>query len=202
MYNWRASLPAPTGGWARDSNCWTRTATPGFAILPVSVKAGTTLRRTGSLVASSAIAGSRYLGVRRRARPGPTSPAPMSSPSFRRARPNRTKSDAFGLFHWPCCYAWNTGSAMVRRSAVHRHQVEGLATFGGFVTDRVTLTAGAARRSGIDYWLCGLTGRPRSNTTTCSWHHISNLNSVFPGGLLHQPAPRASGDDVDSSRCA
>jgi outer membrane immunogenic protein len=66
---------------------------------------------------------------------------------------NRTKIDAFGLFTGQVGYSWNNALLYVKGgAAVTDNRYEGLATIGGFVTDRASDTRwGATVGAGVEY---------------------------------------------------
>ena len=154
LYNWSGFYAGINGGWGTSHNCWTRTATAGAAVLPVS---------EGCHDASGGTVGGQ-LGYRWQAGPwvfgleaqGNWADFRGSNPSllFGGIATNRTKIDAFGLFTGQVGYAWNNVLAYVKGgAAVTDNRFDGLSTIGGFVTD----TAGSNTKwggtvgAGIEY---------------------------------------------------
>ena len=154
LYNWSGFYAGINGGWGTSHNCWTRTATAGAAILPVS---------EGCHNASGGTVGGQ-IGYRWQAGPwvfgleaqGNWADFSGSNPSllFGGLATNRTKIDAFGLFTGQVGYAWNNVLAYVKGgAAVTDNRFDGLSTIGGFVTD----TAGSNTKwggtvgAGIEY---------------------------------------------------
>ena len=154
LYDWSGFYAGINGGWGTSHNCWTRTATAGAAVLPVS---------EGCHDASGGTVGGQ-LGYRWQAGPwvfgleaqGNWADFRGSNTSllFGGLATNRTKIDAFGLFTGQVGYAWNNVLAYVKGgAAVTDNRFDGLSTIGGFVTD----TAGSNTKwggtvgAGIEY---------------------------------------------------
>jgi outer membrane immunogenic protein len=154
LYNWSGFYAGINGGWGTSHNCWTRTATAGAAILPVSegchnADGGT----VGGQIGYRWQAGPWVFGLEAQ---GNWADFRGSNTSllFGGLATNRTKIDAFGLFTGQVGYAWNNVLAYVKGgAAVTDNRFDGLSTIGGFVTD----TAGGNTKwggtvgAGIEY---------------------------------------------------
>ena len=152
IYNWSGFYAGINGGWGSSHNCWTRTATAGIPVLAVSEgchdSSGGTI---GGQVGYRWQAGPWVFGLEAQG-----NWADFSGRNISLIAPlatNRTKIDAFGLFTGQVGYAWNNVLAYVKGgAAVTDNRYEGLATFGGFVTDRVTDTRwGGTVGAGVEY---------------------------------------------------
>jgi outer membrane immunogenic protein len=154
MYDWSGFYAGINGGWGTSHNCWTRTATAGAAILPVSegchdASGGT----VGGQIGYRWQAGPWVLGLEAQGNWADFSGS-NTSLLFGGLATNRTKIDAFGLFTGQVGYAWNNVLAYVKGgAAVTDNRFDGLSTIGGFVTD----TAGSNTKwggtvgAGIEY---------------------------------------------------
>jgi len=153
MYNWSGFYAGINGGWGTSRNCWTRTATAGVAILPVSEGCHDSSGGTvGGQVGYRWQAGPWVFGLEAQGNWADFSGRNQSL-LFGGLATNRTKIDAFGLFTGQVGYAWNNVLAYVKGgAAVTDNKYEGLATLGGFVTDRVTDTRwGGTVGAGVEY---------------------------------------------------
>jgi outer membrane immunogenic protein len=187
LYNWSGFYGGINGGWGSSRNCWTRTGTLGVAILPVSEGCHDSSGGTvGGQVGYRWQAGPWVFGVEAQGNWADFSGSNVSQ-AFGGLATNRTKIDAFGLFTGQVGYAWNNWLGYVKGgAAVTDNRYEGLATFGGFVTDRVTLTRwGGTVGAGIEY------GFAPNWSAALEYDHMfmgtnsSNLTSVFPvGGFI------------------
>jgi outer membrane immunogenic protein len=154
MYDWSGFYAGINGGWGTSHNCWTRTATAGAAILPVSegchdASGGT----VGGQIGYRWQAGPWVFGLEAQGNWADFSGS-NTSLLFGGLATNRTKIDAFGLFTGQVGYAWNNVLAYVKGgAAVTDNRYDGLSTIGGFVTD----TAGSNTKwggtvgAGIEY---------------------------------------------------
>ena len=154
LYNWSGFYAGINGGWGTSHNCWTRTATAGAAILPVSegchdADGGT----VGGQIGYRWQAANWVFGLEAQ---GNWADFRGSNASllFGGVATNRTKIDAFGLFTGQVGYAWNNVLAYVKGgAAVTDNRYDGLATVSGIVTD----TAGSNTKwggtvgAGIEY---------------------------------------------------
>ena len=152
VYNWSGFYAGINGGWGSSHNCWTRTATAGIPVLAVSEgchdSSGGTI---GGQVGYRWQAGPWVFGLEAQG-----NWADFSGRNISLIAPlatNRTKIDAFGLFTGQVGYAWNNVLAYVKGgAAVTDNRYEGLATFGGFVTDRASDTRwGGTVGAGVEY---------------------------------------------------
>ncbi len=153
MYNWSGFYAGVNGGWGSSHNCWTRTATAGAAILPVSEGCHDSSGGTvGGQVGYRWQAGPWVFGLEAQGNWADFSGRNVSL-LFGGLATNRTTIDAFGLFTGQVGYAWNNVLVYVKGgAAVTDNKYEGLATFGGFVTDRATDTRwGGAVGAGVEY---------------------------------------------------
>jgi len=153
LYNWSGFYGGINGGWGASRNCWTRTATLGVAILPVSEGCHDSSGGTvGGQVGYRWQAGPWVFGLEAQGNWADFSGRNQSL-LFGGLATNRTKIDAFGLFTGQVGYAWNNVLAYVKGgAAVTDNKYEGLATLGGFVTDRVTDTRwGGVVGAGVEY---------------------------------------------------
>jgi len=154
LYNWSGFYAGINGGWGTSHNCWTRTATAGAAIAPVSegchdADGGTVGGQIGyRWQASNWVFGLEAQGNWADFR------GSNASLLFGGLATNRTKIDAFGLFTGQVGYAWNNVLAYVKGgAAVTDNRYDGLATVSGLVTD----TAGSNTKwggtvgAGIEY---------------------------------------------------
>jgi len=154
LYNWSGFYAGINGGWGTSHNCWTRTATAGAAIAPVSegchdADGGTVGGQIGyRWQASNWVFGLEAQGNWADFR------GSNASLLFGGFATNRTKIDAFGLFTGQVGYAWNNVLAYVKGgAAVTDNRYDGLATVSGLVTD----TAGSNTKwggtvgAGIEY---------------------------------------------------
>jgi outer membrane immunogenic protein len=153
-YNWSGFYGGINGGWGTSRNCWTRTATVGVPLVPALSE--------GCHDASGGTIGGQ-LGYRWQAGPwvfGLEAQGNWAdftgrnvSLLFGGLATNRTKIDAFGLFTGQVGYSWNNVLGYVKGgAAVTDNKYEGLATIGGFVTDRATDTRwGGVIGAGIEY---------------------------------------------------
>ena len=154
LYNWSGFYAGINGGWGTSHNCWTRTATAGAAILPVSEGChdadGCTV---GGQIGYRWQAANWVFGLEAQ---GNWADFRGSNASllFGGVATNRTKIDAFGLFTGQVGYAWNNVLAYVKGgAAVTDNRYDGLATVSGIVTD----TAGSNTKwggtvgAGIEY---------------------------------------------------
>src|ERR1700758_1274475 len=154
MYDWSGFYAGINGGWGTSHNCWTRTATAGAAILPVSegchdASGGT----VGGQIGYRWQAGPWVFGLEAQGNWADFSGS-NTSLLFGGLATNRTKIDAFGLFTGQVGYAWHNVLAYVQGgAAVTDTRFDGLSTIGGFVTD----TAGSNTKwggtvgAGIEY---------------------------------------------------
>jgi outer membrane immunogenic protein len=154
LYDWSGFYAGINGGWGTSHNCWTRTATAGAAILPVSegchdADGGT----VGGQIGYRWQASNWVFGLEAQGNWADFKGSNVSL-LFGGLATNRTKIDAFGLFTGQVGYAWNNVLAYVKGgAAVTDNRYEGLATISGVVTD----TAGSNTKwggtvgAGIEY---------------------------------------------------
>ena len=153
VYDWSSFYVGINGGWGTSHNCWTRTATAGIAILPISEGCHDSDGGTvGGQVGYRWQASNWVFGVEAQGNWADFSGSNVSLP-FGGLATDRTKIDAFGLFTGQVGYAWNNALFYVKGgAAVTDNKYEGLATVGGFVTDRVTDTRwGGTVGAGVEY---------------------------------------------------
>ena len=136
IYNWGGFYVGVNGGWGSSHNCWTRTATAGVAILPVSEGCHDSSGGTvGGQVGYRWQAGPWVFGLEAQGNWADFKGSNISL-LFGGLATNRTKIDAFGLFTGQVGYAWNNVLAYVKGgAAVTDNRYEGLATVSGLVTD-------------------------------------------------------------------
>jgi outer membrane immunogenic protein len=154
MYDWSGFYAGINGGWGTSHNCWTRTATAGAAILPVSegchdASGGT----VGGQIGYRWQAGPWVFGLEAQGNWADFSGS-NTSLLFGGLATNRTKIDAFGLFTGQVGYAWNNVLAYVKGgAAVTDNRFDGLSTIGGFVTDSAGSNTkwGGTVGAGIEY---------------------------------------------------
>jgi outer membrane immunogenic protein len=154
LYDWSGFYAGINGGWGTSHNCWTRTATAGAAILPVSegchdADGGT----VGGQIGYRWQASNWVFGLEAQGNWADFKGSNISL-LFGGLATNRTKIDAFGLFTGQVGYAWNNVLAYVKGgAAVTDNRYDGLATISGVVTD----TAGSNTKwggtvgAGIEY---------------------------------------------------
>jgi outer membrane immunogenic protein len=153
MFDWSGFYAGVNGGWGSSHNCWTRTATAGVAILPVSEGCHDSSGGTvGGQVGYRWQAGPWVFGLEAQGNWADFSGRNQSL-LFGGLATNRTKIDAFGLFTGQVGYSWNNVLVYAKGgAAVTDNKYEGLATLGGFVTDRVTDTRwGGVVGAGVEY---------------------------------------------------
>jgi outer membrane immunogenic protein len=153
MYNWSGFYAGANGGWGSSHNCWTRTATAGVAIVAAAEGCHDSSGGTvGGQVGYRWQAGPWVFGVEAQGNWADFSGRNQSL-LFGGLATNRTRIDAFGLFTGQVGYAWNNELGYVKGgAAVTDNKYEGLATLGGFVTDRATDTRwGGTIGAGIEY---------------------------------------------------
>ena len=187
LYNWSGFYGGINGGWGSSRNCWTRTATLGVAILPVSEGCHDSSGGTvGGQVGYRWQAGPWVFGLEAQGNWADFSGRNQSL-LFGGLATNRTKIDAFGLFTGQVGYSWNNVLVYAKGgAAVTDNKYEGLATFGGVVTDRVTVSRwGGTIGAGIEY------GFAPNWSAALEYDHMfmgtnnSTLLSVFPvGGFI------------------
>jgi outer membrane immunogenic protein len=145
IYDWSGFYAGINGGWGTSHNCWTRTATAGAPILPVSegchdADGGT----VGGQIGYRWQASNWVFGLEAQGNWADFRGSNISL-LFGGLATNRTKIDAFGLFTGQVGYAWNNVLAYVKGgAAVTDNRYEGLATISGVVTD----TAGSNTKWG------------------------------------------------------
>jgi len=152
MFHWSGFYAGVNGGWGSSHNCWTRTATAGVAILPVSEGCHDSSGGTvGGQVGYRWQAGPWVFGLEAQGNWADFSGSNASL--VFNGLTNRTRIDAFGLFTGQVGYSWNNVLVYAKGgAAVTDNKYEGLATFGGFVTDRVTDTRwGGVVGAGVEY---------------------------------------------------
>jgi outer membrane immunogenic protein len=153
VYDWSGFYVGINGGWGSSHNCWARTATAGVAILPISEGCHDSSGGTvGGQVGYRWQASNWVFGLEAQGNWADFSGSNVSL-LFGGLATNRTKIDAFGLFTGQVGYAWNNVLLYVKGgAAVTDNKYEGLATVGGFVTDRVTDTRwGGTVGAGVEY---------------------------------------------------
>jgi outer membrane immunogenic protein len=153
VYDWSGFYIGANGGWGSSHNCWTRTATAGVAILPISEGCHDSSGGTvGGQVGYRWQATNWVFGLEAQGNWADFSGSNVSL-LFGGLATNRTKIDAFGLFTGQVGYAWNNVLVYVKGgAAVTDNKYEGLATFGGFVADRATDTRwGGTVGAGVEY---------------------------------------------------
>ncbi|HWZ36964.1 MAG TPA: outer membrane beta-barrel protein [Bradyrhizobium sp.] len=153
IYDWSGFYVGANGGWGTSHNCWTRTATAGIAIAAASEGCHDSSGGTvGGQVGYRWQAGPWVFGLEAQ---GNWADFRGSNASllFGGIATNRTKIDAFGLFTGQVGYAWNNALFYLKGgAAVTDNRYEGLATFGGFVTDRASDTRwGGTVGAGVEY---------------------------------------------------
>jgi outer membrane immunogenic protein len=172
LYNWSGFYAGINGGWGTSHNCWTRTATAGAAIAPVSegchdADGGTVGGQIGyRWQASNWVFGLEAQGNWADFR------GSNASLLFGGVATNRTKIDAFGLFTGQVGYAWNNVLAYVKGgAAVTDNRYDGLATISGLVTD----TAGSNTKWG------GTVGAGLEYGFAPSWSFAVEYDHLFMG---------------------
>jgi len=172
LYNWSGFYAGINGGWGTSHNCWTRTATAGAAIAPVSegchdADGGTVGGQIGyRWQASNWVFGLEAQGNWADFR------GSNASLLFGGVATNRTRIDAFGLFTGQVGYAWNNVLAYVKGgAAVTDNRYDGLATIGGLVTD----TAGSNTKWG------GTVGAGIEYGFAPSWSFAVEYDHLFMG---------------------
>ena len=150
LYNWSGFYAGINGGWGTSHNCWTRTATAGAAILPVSegchdADGGT----VGGQIGYRWQAANWVFGLEAQ---GNWADFRGSNASllFGGVATNRTKIDAFGLFTGQVGYAWNNVLWYVKGgAAVTDNKYNGVLT--GIAFDQSSQTRwGGAVGTGIE----------------------------------------------------
>jgi outer membrane immunogenic protein len=153
IYDWSGFYVGANGGWGTSHNCWTRTATAGVAIAAVSEGCHDSSGGTvGGQVGYRWQAGPWVFGLEAQGNWADFSGSNVSL-LFGGLATNRTKIDAFGLFTGQVGYAWNNALFYAKGgAAVTDNRYEGLATAGGFVTDRASDTRwGGTVGAGVEY---------------------------------------------------
>jgi outer membrane immunogenic protein len=182
LYNWSGFYGGINGGWGTSHNCWTRTATVGVAIAPISEgchdPSGGTV---GGQIGYRWQANSWVFGLEAQGNWANFSGSNVSL-LFGGLATNRTKIDAFGLFTGQVGYAWNNVLAYVKGgAAVTDNKYQGLATLGGFVTDRVNDTRwGGAIGAGLEYGFAPNWSAAIEYDHMFMGTHNYAFNSVFP----------------------
>jgi len=170
MFDWSGFYAGVNGGWGSSHNCWTRTATAGVAILPVSEGCHDSSGGTvGGQVGYRWQAGNWVFGLEAQ---GNWADFSGSNTSLVFAGlTNRTRIDAFGLFTGQVGYAWNNALFYVKGgAAVTDNRYEGLITGTGVVLDRATDTRwGGAVGAGVEYGFAP------------SWSAAIEYNHLFMG---------------------
>jgi outer membrane immunogenic protein len=154
IYDWSGFYAGINGGWGTSHNCWTRTATAGAPILPVSegchdADGGT----VGGQIGYRWQASNWVFGLEAQGNWADFRGSNISL-LFGGLATNRTKIDAFGLFTGQVGYAWNNVLAYVKGgAAVTDNRYEGLATVSGIVTDTAGTNTkwGGTVGAGIEY---------------------------------------------------
>jgi outer membrane immunogenic protein len=181
IYDWSGFYVGINGGWGSSHNCWTRTGVPfGPASEGCHDASGGTV---GGQVGYRWQAGNWVFGLEAQ---GNWADFRGSNASllFAGVATNRTKIDAFGLFTGQVGYAWNNALFYVKGgAAVTDNRYEGLATFGGFVTDRASDTRwGGTVGAGVEY------GFAPNWSAAIEYDHLFmgtnnyGFTSVFPAG--------------------
>ena len=152
IYNWGGFYVGANGGWGSSHNCYTNTSILGVAVPAFGEGChDSSGGSVGGQVGYRWQAGNWVFGLEAQ---GDWANFSGSNPSLVFANTtNRTKIDAFGLFTGQVGYAWNNVLAYVKGgAAVTDNRYEGLATFGGFVTDRASDTRwGGTVGAGVEY---------------------------------------------------
>jgi outer membrane immunogenic protein len=182
IYDWSGFYVGANGGWGTSHNCWTRTATAGVAIAAVSEGCHDSSGGTvGGQVGDRWQANNWVFGLEAQ---GNWADFRGSNASllFGGIATNRTKIDAFGLFTGQVGYAWNNALFYVKGgAAITDNRYEGLATVGGFVTDRASDARwGGTVGAGVEY------GFAPNWSAALEYDHMFmgknnyGFNSVFP----------------------
>src|ERR1700758_2100329 len=154
LYDWSGFYAGINGGWGTSHNCWTRTATAGAAILPVSegchdADGGT----VGGQIGYRWQASNWVFGLEAQGDWANFKGSNLSSPAaFGSVLTNQTKIDAIGLFTGQVGYAWNNVLWYLKGGAALTHdKYNGIVTATNLTLDQASETRwGGAVGTGVE----------------------------------------------------